>query len=706
MDLLNRVSTKIKSLVQKPKQSSDDTAAKTSAEAYLKKLSESESLEKEYRETCKKIAADYCKKKRFNILHSNTELLLSTLTTNDPKPVIRTRFGKQQSQNIKERELSRVVGEVIERAIIFNNDNIDFKGTTDKMVQDYLLFGRGIPWLEYDVTFKSETIEQIDENGQPQQVEIEVVDKQTINFTIIEREDFRYGYAKRWDKVPWVARRHLLSAAEVEKAYGKEVAEGIKYKNCSYSNDEGKNKAFKRAEIWEFWDKENKKVVFVSEGYSYVLKESEDPYELDDFFPCPAPFYSVNGDDLVPTPEYTFYQQSAEDLELACERRSFLVKNIKAAAVAPNEFSDTLDALENAADNDIVFVGSSAQKIKASGGLAGIIMEYPNSGKMSVLSGLSGTKAELLNEIYEVTGIGDLLRGVSDPNETAKAQSIKGKFGSLRIQARQQRLQQTIRKIFKISTDILCEHFTEENLKSISCIVLPTEEEKASINTIKGSGQPLPPGAADILNLPTWAEVVSTLRENKLRNYTISVESTATAFDEDEDNKAKRIEFVSMISQMFEKLLPQFSAFPDLIPLYKSLISFTADGFNNSRSLKENIENALNSFEQTLKQPKPMPQGPDPVIVEAQARTAEAQAAQRMAQAREAEAQAKILKINEELSLQKITAVQKANLENEKLNLEKIALQAELDKVRAELILKTQSLQNKAPVIYDGGQAR
>ena len=47
------------------------------------------------------------------------------------------------------------------------------------------------------------------------------------------------------------------------------------------------SEVFSRAEVWEIWDKYTRKRFFISRGYNEVLAEDDDPYELENFFPCP-----------------------------------------------------------------------------------------------------------------------------------------------------------------------------------------------------------------------------------------------------------------------------------------------------------------------------------------------------------------------------------------------------------------------------------
>jgi hypothetical protein len=92
----------------------------------------------------------------------------------------------------------------------------------------------------------------------------------------------------------------------------------------------------------------------------------------------------------------------------------------------------------------------------------------------------------LIQNIYEITGISDLMRSVSNTNETATASLQKGKFGSLRLQQRQEALNNYIKDVYKICAHIICEMYSAQTLQKITEIKLPDDIQKAEFeNTMQ-----------------------------------------------------------------------------------------------------------------------------------------------------------------------------------------------------------------------------
>lgn len=641
------------------------------AQYYLDKINSAVRREAAYYKTCAEIEKEFSAEKRFNILFSNTDLLLGALTSNNPKPVIKVRFPKQNAQNAYEKILANTIGEVVERAVIYNNDNLNFKEIIEELVQNALLSGRAIAFLSYEPEFAPAA----GEGAAPADYDGEIIKSQSVKIKCIDYEDFRFGYAKTWEKVPWVAVRHCMSRADVTKRFGAQISEELDY---SYRpKQEQGEKDLKLACIWEFWDKNEKEVLFVSPGYSEVISCEKDPYELEGFFPMPEPLRFIKGKNLSAVPEYKIYRKAAESLEKVEKRIDALVSNIKANAVSSAKNKEALDALLNAEDSEIITVANS--DIQAAGGLGGVIMEYPNEGKMKVVQNLVNRKNDLLETIYGITGISDILRGQTDAQETAKAQQIKGKFGSLRLQKRQAQVQEFIRKIYEVITNIICEHFTQETLRDLSSIVLPAEGERAltqeKVKQMREEGAQIPPELLDISQKPTWTEVVLSMRENGLRSYIIEVESSATAFDDETEDRAARQELFTALTSALQNAMSAIAAQPALLNIYKQLLNFWIDGFKYSRALKEGVNEALNAFEQSLKQPK-NPPAPTPEMIIAQAEQIKAQAELTNAQTKAEQGKAELI-----LKTQK---------ENQELEIKKAQLQADIAKLQADFILKQQ----------------
>jgi hypothetical protein len=169
---------------------------------------------------------------------------------------------------------------------------------------------------------------------------------------------------------------------------------------------------------------------------------------------------------------------------------------------------------------------------------------------IEVLRGCFETRAQILNDIYQITGLSDIIRGESNPNETATAQRLKGQWGSLRVRDRQRDLQRFCRDAIRLKAEIIAEHFSVDTLKAMTNVKLLTAAEKQQIEQImpalqqaQEAGIPIPPGIGptpeqmELMQEPTWDEVMALLKNDALRSFRIDVETDSTV--EPDENAAK-----------------------------------------------------------------------------------------------------------------------------------------------------------------------
>ena len=136
---------------------------------------------------------------------------------------------------------------------------------------------------------------------------------------------------------------------------------------------DGEERQVKKAQVWEIWDKEERRVYAVIEGYDKLLLDEEDPLGLRGFFPCPEPALIIETtDSTIPIPEYTLYQYQAQELNTITERIESLVRAMKLCGVYPGSQKNVLDEMLKSKENTLVPVDDWGA-ITERGGLNGMI---------------------------------------------------------------------------------------------------------------------------------------------------------------------------------------------------------------------------------------------------------------------------------------------------------------------------------------------
>ncbi len=384
---------------------------------------------------------------RFNILYSNTEVLQAALFARMAKPDVRRRFADPDP-------IGRQVSEIMERSLIYCNDAYDSETAYGGAVKDYLLAGRGIVKVCYEAAISK------DDDGTERVTGQQAYDEH------VNWDDFRHDPARQWKDVSWIAFRHLMNRDALSKNFGG-IASKVPLNWSPNPENSAIKEAYKRAEVWELWDKQTRRRVWVVKGFDQLLRKDPDPYGLEDFYPIAEPLANVKASDtIIPRSEFTIYQDQANGLDEIESRIHRLTKACKRRGVYDATIAE-LKKLATAADNTFVPVKNYADLMQK-GGLVGVFQSEDIRAIAVVLSELHKQRDLRIATIYEVIGIADIMRGVTNPNETLGAQRIKSMFGGNRLKQRQTEVQKWIRDTLRLKAEIVAEHFEPEKLAEMT----------------------------------------------------------------------------------------------------------------------------------------------------------------------------------------------------------------------------------------------
>lgn len=541
------------------------------------------------------------KEKNYNIFYSNVQTLDANLCINNPKPDIQRRFLKKIDGDLLKSNTYAEVARILSGAVEYVTDVSCVNHTIKQDVHAADVVGRGVAWLEYNPTIATNELGE------------EYIADRDIKVKSLSYNEYLCSSAECESDVWWKARRHLLSRKDIYNRFGYSTDDSeLQYKPDTEDNDT----ILKRGEVWEIWDKNDKKRIFLLTTHRNheLLEVADDPYKLECFFPCDELAYIRENNSIVPVPEYMIYEKQAKLVEVIEKKIAQVQDAIKYVVVTGSQDKSVANTITAARHGDVI----SIQSNDAPGGVASMLTTVPFGDAVNMIDSLEALKERTKQNIYDITGISDLMRGTSDPRETAKAQQIKGLFGSLRFQDRQMAVQEHRKRIYRIIAEIVAEHYDPETLAEMTCTYLPTEEQKAmqdaEIQQLQAAGQEVPQDTLDaynsIVNQPTWDAVMGILRSDRLRNYTVDVETTATAFD-DHEQQQEAIDHLTQtyinMAQLAESLSPEL--IKGFIPIIRMNLSNCKLSSAISRQLEEALDAAYKSVEQESKQPpQPTPE--------------------------------------------------------------------------------------------------
>jgi hypothetical protein len=222
----------------------------------------------------------------------------------------------------------------------------------------------------------------------------------------------------------------------------------------------------------------------------------------------------------------------------------------------------------------------------------------------------------------------DIIRGASNPNETATAQQIKGQYASMRLGDMQKDVARFCRDLVRITAEVISNLFSPETIKQISSSDLMTEQEKQMAEIAQQMGQPAQVDPAK-MQKPSFDDVMGLLRDDMARCFRISIETDSTIKVDQDAEKAARSEFLTAAGGFIQQAAQV--QLPELQPLLMDMLLFGVRGFRAGRQLEGSFEEAIQKMQEKAKQP-PAPQPPDPAMVKAEAEAQSAKMGMQMAQ--------------------------------------------------------------------------
>lgn len=642
-------------------------------------------------------------KHRFNILWSNVQTLMPALYGSNPKPDIERRF-------MDEDNLGKSASQCLERCTsYFVNDN--FGSCIRQAVLDRLLSGRGTTWVRYVPHFRDiaitgneevqgEGIEvtndaEADETGQaPQEVYYEEVIVDYVNW-----EDFGHTFARTWEEMNAGWRRVYLDRKECIERFGEELGSALTLDYTQKDLNDAKVAAsMPKATIYEIWDKVSRKAIWIHREYPKILDEVDDPYELEGFFPFPRPlFATLANDSLIPVADYIEYQDQARELDEITARIAALTKVVKIAGVYDASAEALANLLTQGIENKLVPVSQWAT-LAAGGGVKGIMDFLPLQDVVKALMALYECRDKVKSDLYEITGIADIIRGASEAQETMGAQKIKSQFATLRLSATQDDIQRFCRDLVSIMAQIIAKHFSIDTMKEISGLKLLTAQEKQQYQMMiqqqqQMAQQPPQPGAPpapppppipdkimELMDEPTWEDVDNLFKNISLRCFKLDIETDSTIKSDQEAEQMSRVNFLKAAGGFMQQAAGLGESHPEIMPLLTQMLMFGVRSFKAGKELEAAFEVTMKKLQDKAEQASNAPPPPNPEMMKVQGQL---QLDKEKSQGEAQHAQAKL------------------GIEQSRANSEIAILKA---KTEAELQLKAAEIHAKYDLAYKSGE--
>jgi hypothetical protein len=415
---------------------------------------------------------------------------------------------------------------------------------------------------------------------------------------------FCMSRSRNYDRVWYVAFGDDLTKDEVRAQFGEDIAAELPYGRKEEGETDEREPTTR---VWEVWCKRGRGRFVVAEGHDGWLKAPEkDPLRLEQFFPNAKPIWAIaSNDKLLPVPEYCEYQDQAIELDDLTERIDVLTSALRRRGVYDQQFSTLAQMLTGKTDNNFVAVENWAAFVEK-GGIQNLALEMPLEGLVAAIIQLEERREKVKQTIYEVTGIADIVRGASNPTETATAQQIKGRWAGLRIATRQKKFANFARDLVRLKAEIIAERFDPQTLALMTGVQLPYQADKLQYQQTQAMaqqqaqqaqqmGQQVQPPQANLEEekfyaQPTWEEVCAVLQNDKLRGFKIDIETDSTVQPDADAEKAARTELLTALGDFSQRVIPGVQA--GIVPraLAVQAIQFALRAFKVGSQMEQELE--------------------------------------------------------------------------------------------------------------------
>jgi hypothetical protein len=114
------------------------------------------------------------------------------------------------------------------------------------------------------------------------------------------------------------------------------------------------------------------------------------------------------------------------------------------------------------------------------GGIKGTVDFMPIDKVVEVVTQLYQIRSSLITDIYQLTGISDIMRGgAQDAGATATEQRIKAQFASVRLGDMKDQMARFVTDTLRLMAHVMLEFFEDETLVQQSCIMQTPDGQKA-----------------------------------------------------------------------------------------------------------------------------------------------------------------------------------------------------------------------------------
>jgi flagellar biosynthesis GTPase FlhF len=143
--------------------------------------------------------------------------------------------------------------------------------------------------------------------------------------------------------------------------------------------------------------------------------------------------------------------------------------------------------------------------------------------------------------------------------------------------------------LLQIKAQIICQHFTDDTIVKISGAMQLSPQDQQLI-----------------------PQALALLKDEPAKNFRIEVTSDSMIYQDEQQEKQDRVEFLTAVSGFMQTALPVAQGVPELTPLLMEMLKFGVTAFKAGKGLEGLIDETADQFRQQAEAAKGQPKPPSP----------------------------------------------------------------------------------------------
>lgn len=504
-------------------------------------------------------------------------------------------------------DVARVAAEMMERHLNTDIERGDdgYTSALDYCLQDSLLPGMTWARLRYVAEFEDVEVEAkmgvkmvLDPmTGQPieQQVELAPAYSETrkayeaAEVDWVHWRDVVWSPCRVFHEMRWVAFRAQMGRKEGKKRFGAVFLKApLNSDDTSRSDGDSDDKRnvtpWSRADVWEIWSLEHKKVFWLVEGMDKLLDVKKDPLRLRSFWPCPKPIIAnATTDTMVPRPDFLLHEDLLDEIDVLCTRIQLLEETVRATGVYDQTNGGVKDVIEDKSVRNKLYPVANWNAFAEKGGLRNAIEWLPLDQIVGALTTLRDVRREAIDLYYQVSGQSDIMRGqATQAGATATEQSAKVKFGSVRMQRKQDEFARFASDIQALKAELIEKHFDAETIIECSNIRQTQDAQYAQA-------------------------AVELIKSGKFQ-YRVEVKPENVSLTDFAALKSERSEVLTSIAAFLQAVAPMAQVIPGSMQTMLEILQWSVSGMRGASTIEGVLDRAIAQSKQQAEQAAQNPQ--------------------------------------------------------------------------------------------------